>query len=180
MSYKIKVKTILFPVFLLIFITPLLQAQSNKRPASVVTLQDIYNRIDGLEQRLDQKIDRLEQKFDQKFESMDKRLIEVEKTLAVYDERFQATNRIFTIFGSIFGVVILIAVSVFGYYFNKLSQLIREIERLNAKVDAKRNKLIDELVTEDLIKKFHSFLKQEVSEPARASDEKAEYKAKSE
>jgi hypothetical protein len=164
-----KVKTILLSFYFLIFVTSLLHAQSNKQPASAVTLQDIYNRIDGLEQ-----------KFDQKFEAMDKRLIEIEKTLAVYDERFQAINKIFMIFGSIFGVVILIAVSVFGYYFNKLGQLIREIERLDARVDAKRNQFIDKLITDDLVKKFHSFLRQEVAEPARVSDEKAEYKAKSE
>lgn len=174
-----KAKTILLSVLFQIFFTPLLFAQSSRQPASAITLQDIYNRIDGMEQKLDQKIDRLEQKFDQKFEAMDKRLIEIEKTLAVYDERFQAVNRIFMIFGSVFGVVILIAVSVFGYYFNKLGQLIREIEQLDAKVDAKRNKFLEELIPEDVIKKFHSFLRQETAEPARIADEVADYKTKS-
>lgn len=97
----------------------------------------------------------------------------------MYDDRFQAINKIFLIFGSIFGVVILIGVSVFSYYFNKLGQLIRGIERVDARIDAKRNQFIDELITDDLVKKFHSFLRQEVAEPARVADEKAEYKAKS-
>lgn len=176
-------KMILLSVLLSIFLTPLVFAQSSRQPTASITLQDIYSKIEGMEQKFDQKFEVIDKRLgqiDNQLERFDKRLIEIEKTLAVYDERFQAINKIFMIFGSVFGVVILIAVSVFGYYFNKLGQLIREIERLDARVDAKRNKLIDELVTEDLIKKFHSFLRQEVAEPARASDEKAEYKAKSE
>jgi len=173
-------KMILLSILLFIFLNPLLFAQSSRQPTASITLQDIYSKIEGMEQKLDQKIDGLEKKFDQKFEAIDTRLFEIEKTLAAYDERFQATNRIFMIFDSIFGVVVLIVVSVFGYYFNKLGQLIREIERLDARVDAKRNQFIDKLISDDLIKKFHSFLRQEVAEPARVSDEKAEYKAKSE
>jgi predicted PurR-regulated permease PerM len=176
-----KAKIILLVILFSALLTPKLVAQSSRKPAASITLQDIYNRIDELEKKVDQKFEivdkRLEQ-IDSRLEQFDKRLIEVEKTLAVYDERFQAINRIFTIFGLVFGVVILIAVTVFGYYFNKLGQLISEIEHLDARVDAKRDKFLEELIPEDIIKKFHSFLRQETAEPARIADEVAEYKTK--
>lgn len=175
-----KLKIIFVSVLCSFYFIPLIFAQSSRQQNSSTTLNDIYTKIEEFEQRSGQKIERLEQKIDQKFEAVDKRLIEIEKILAVYDERFQATSKIFMIFGSVFGGVIFIAIGVFGYFFNKLGQLIREIERLDARVDAKKNKLLDELVTDDLIKKFHAFLRQEIAEPARVSDEVREYKIKPE
>jgi len=165
----------------LLLLVPGLNAQTARSEKQQATLQEVINRLDQIDKKFDQldnKLDQLNTKVDEKFEKVDKRLYEIEKTLAVYDERFQTTNRIFSIFGSVAGFVILIAVAIFGYYFNRLGQLIKQISSLENRYEHKKYKMTDEILTEDLIEKIRMLLRKEMLQPSKVSDEIAEYKAK--
>jgi len=163
-----------FVISLLLLISPNLTAQTARPARSDVTLQEIVIKLD----QLDKKFDQLDKKVDEQFKEIDKRLYEIEKTLAIYDERFQAMMKIFTIFGSVFGFVILIAVAIFGYYFNRLGQLIKQISTLETKYEVKKYRFEDELITEDLINKIKALIREQMPEPSKISDEIAEYKTK--
>ena len=86
--------------------------------------------------------------------------------------------RIFSIFGSVAGFVILIALAIFGYYFNRLGQLIKQISSLETRYEEKKYKLTDDLITEDLLDKIRMLLRKEILQPSKVSDEIAEYKEK--
>ena len=127
-------------IFFLLILVTIVNAQSGKQSTSDTNLQDIYNQIDRLDKKIDKKFEEIDKKFEQigkkfeqidnRFERIEKRLTEIEKILVQYDERFQSIMSIFTIFGSVFGFVILIALAVFGYFFNQLRQIIEKISLL--------------------------------------------------
>jgi predicted PurR-regulated permease PerM len=174
-------KAIYLTLLLVLLLSFPLNAQSTKQAANV-TLQEVINRFDQLDSKiaqLDDRIIQLEQKFDAKFSDVDKRLYEIEKTLAVYDERFKSIMSIFTIFGSVFGFVLLVALGIFGYYFNRLGQLVRQIVRIEERFVARKYKTEDELLSEEFIDKLKSILRPEIFEPAKVADESFEYQKKS-
>jgi tetrahydromethanopterin S-methyltransferase subunit G len=158
-------------------LVPGLNAQTIRSTKQEATIQEVINRLDQLDKKFESVDNRLE-KIENRLDQFDKRLYEIEKTLAVYNERFQAIQRIFSIFGFIFGFVLLIAVAIFGYYFNKLGQLIKQISSLETRYEEKKYQLTDDIITEDLLEKIRLLLKKEMLQPSKVSDEIAEYKTK--
>jgi len=184
-----KLEQFFLTISFLLILSPTLNAQPGKQSTSDINLQDIYNQIDRLDKKIDAKFEEIDKRFEQidrKFEQIDKRFVtiekrltEIEKNLIKYDERFQSIMSIFTIFGSVFGFVILIALAVFGYFFNQLRQIIKEIALIQARFETKQYKLEDELFREDVIRKLQSYLRKDYAEPTRIADEESEYKTKS-
>ena len=161
----------------LLLLVSSLNAQTARSAKQEATLEDVINRLDQLDEKFESVDNRLE-KIENRLNQFDTRLIAIEKTLAVYDERFQAIMRIFSIFGSVAGFVILIAVAIFGYYFNRLGQLIKQISSLENRYEPKQYRMTDDIITEDLIDKIRMLIRKEMRQPSKVSDEISEYKAK--
>jgi len=102
------------------------------------------------------------------------------QTLVRYDERFKLINTMFIIFGSISVVVILIALAVFGYFFNQLSGLIRVVAHIEEKYESSWDRFEKQLFQDDIINRLKIRLREDFSEISKVADQKAKYKAKSE
>jgi len=161
----------------LIFICQSLFSQTT----SQATQQKILNKLEQIDQKvnkIDDRLDQFEKKVDKKFAEIDKRLVNIETILAVHNERFRSIQSTFAIFGSVAGLVILIALAVLGYFFNQLNQLIKQTTRIQDRFEFRRESFEEQLFQDDIIKKLKIVLSDDFVPSSRVADEKVKYKVK--